>query len=158
MSTLEIFVAVVMVVGLVGTIVPVLPGVLLLLGAPLVWATETGGSTAWAVFAGVAVVLLLGQVVKFLVPGRRLSANGVPSSTLWFGALLGVVGFFVVPVVGAFVGFPLGVYLAERQRLGAEAAGPATASALKAVGLSILIEFAAGVAATAIWVGGVVAT
>jgi len=157
-TTLEIVVAVVIAVGLVGTIVPVLPGVALLLGGPLVWAFQTGGSTAWSVFAGVAVVLVLGQVVKYLVPGRRLSASGIPSSTLWAGALLALVGFFVVPVVGAFVGFPLGVYLAERHRLGGEAAGPATVSALKAVGLSILIEFAAGLAATAIWIGGVIAT
>ena len=40
--------------------------------------------------------------------------------------LLGVVGFFVVPVVGLFLGFVLGVYLAELRRVGAAAAWPST--------------------------------
>jgi hypothetical protein len=69
-----------------------------------------------------------------------------------------VVGFFVIPVIGLFIGFVLGVYLAEYRRLGATAAWPSTTHALKAVGLSILIELAAGVVATFIWIAGVVVT
>ena len=33
--------------------------------------------------------------------------------SLGAGAVLGVIGFFVIPVVGLVVGFVLGVYLAE---------------------------------------------
>ena len=83
---------------------------------------------------------------------------GVPASTQWAGAALGVVGFFVVPVVGLFLGFVLGVYLAEYRRVGRASAWPSTRHALKAVGLSILIELVAGVAATLVWVAGVLAT
>jgi hypothetical protein len=97
-------------------------------------------------------------VVKYLVPGRRLKEAGVPASTQWIGAALGVVGFFVVPVVGLFLGFVLGIYLAEVRRLGVQAAWPSTRHALGAVGLSILIELVAGVAATFVWVAGVVLT
>ena len=71
---------------------------------------------------------------------------------------LGVVGFFVVPVVGLFVGFVLGVYLAERRRVGGAAAWPSTKEALRAVGLSILIELAAGVLAAPSGSSAVVAT
>ena len=59
--------------------------------------------------------LALGAVVKYVVPGRRLKQVGVPTSTLLLGGVLGVVGFFVIPVVGLLVGFVLGVYLAELQ-------------------------------------------
>jgi hypothetical protein len=69
-----------------------------------------------------------------------------------------VFGFFAVPVVGALVGFPLGVYLAERARVGSAGAWPSTREALRAVGVSILIELAAALLATAAWVAGVVAT
>ena len=72
--------------------------------------------------------------------------------------MLGVVGFFVIPVVGLIVGFVLGVYLAELNRVGREAAWPATTHALKAVGLSIMIELAATMLAAATWVVGVVLT
>ena len=158
MSGLEFLVALAIAVGLVGILVPILPGTVLVLGAILVWAGVTGGATAWAAFAVAALVLLVGQVVKYLVPGRRLKDAGIPVSTQWVGAALGVVGFFVIPVVGLFVGFVLGVYLAEYRRLGARAAWPSTKHSLKAVGLSILIELAAGLVATCAWVTGVVLT
>jgi hypothetical protein len=95
-------------------------------------------------------------VVKYALPGRGLRTAGVPNRTLVVGGVLGVVGFFVVPVVGLVVGFVLGVYVAELQRLGSTAAWPSTKAALKAVGLSILIELAAGLAATALWLTAVV--
>lgn len=158
MSATELLVAVMIAVGIVGIIVPVLPGTLLVLGAILVWALEVGTSTGWLVFAVCAVLLVGGSVVKYLVPGRRLKAAGVPSGTLLAGALLAFVGFFVIPLVGMFIGFVLGVYVAERARVGAAGAWPSTVSALRAVGVSILIELVAAFLAAVTWVVGVVAT
>lgn len=158
MTGVELLVALAIAVGLVGILVPVLPGSILVLAAILVWAWELGDATAWAVFAVAAVLLVAGGVVKYLVPNRRLKDAGIPASTQWIGAGLGIVGFFVIPVVGLLVGFVLGVYLAEHRRVGGAAAWPSTTHALKAVGLSILIELAAGVAATSVWVVGVVLT
>lgn len=157
-TLVEIAVAIAIAAGLAGMIVPVLPGAVLIAAAILVWALEVGGSTAWIVFGVALALLVLGSVVKFLVPGRRLQAAGVPNRSLWAGAGLGVVGFFVIPVVGIFVGFVLGIYLAEWQRVGRDAAWPSTKHALKATGLSILIELAAGVLAAAAWAVGVVLT
>jgi uncharacterized protein YqgC (DUF456 family) len=153
----ELLVALAIAVGLAGILVPILPGSVLILGGVLVWAVDAGGTTAWAVFAVVAAILVVGGVVKYLVPNRRLKSIGVPSSTQWIGAAVGIVGFFVIPVVGLFVGFVLGVYAAERHRVG-DQAWPSTKAALRAVGLSILIELVAGLAATVVWVGGVLAT
>jgi uncharacterized protein YqgC (DUF456 family) len=157
-SGLEFLVALAIAVGLVGIVVPILPGSVLVLAAVLVWAWATGGTTAWLAFAVAAAVLVVGNVVKYLVPNRRLKDAGVPASTQWIGAALGVVGFFVIPVVGLFVGFVLGIYLAEYRRLGGRAAWPSTSHALKAVGISIAIELAAALVATCVWVTGVVLT
>lgn len=158
MSLLEVVVALAIVVGLVGVLVPVLPGSLLVWGAVAVWAWQTGTATGWTVLAAATALVLGSQVVKYTVPGRRLRTAGVPASTLWLGALFGVVGFFVVPVVGLFVGFVLGVYLAERHRTGASEAWPATVHALKAVGLSVAIELAGALLAAVAWTIGVVLT
>jgi uncharacterized protein YqgC (DUF456 family) len=157
-SPTEILIAVLIAVGIAGIIVPVLPGTVLVLGAILVWALEIGTSTAWVVFAVATTLLAAGTVVKYLVPGRRLKASGVPNRTLLVGGVLAFVGFFVVPVVGLFLGFVLGIYLAERARVGAARAWPSTTAALKAVGVSILIELVAAAAAAATWVVGVVVT
>lgn len=158
MSVTEVLVAVVIAVGLAGILVPVLPGSVLVLAGVLVWALDVGGSVAWVVFAVVTVLLAAGTVVKYAVPGKRLKTAGIPASTQWAGAALAIVGFFVVPVVGIFLGFVLGIYLAEHRRVGAAQAWPSTTHALKAVGLSILIELAAGVLAAGAWVVGVLLT
>lgn len=157
MSLVEVLVAAAIVVGLLGTVVPVLPGALLVAGAITLWAVDVGGTAAWVTCGSALALLAGGALLKYLVPGRRLSEAGVPARTLWTGAGLGAVGFFVVPVVGLFLGFVLGVWLAERQRLG-DAAGPSTVAALRAVGLSIAIELVASLLAAGVWVAGVVVT
>jgi uncharacterized protein YqgC (DUF456 family) len=157
-SALEILVALAIAVGIAGIIVPVLPGTILVLGAILVWALEVGTATAWAVFAVAALFLVVGSIVKYLVPGRRLKASGVPTRTLVAGGVLAFVGFFVVPVIGMFIGFVLGVYVAERARVGGALAWPSTKGALRAVGVSILIELVAACLAAIVWVAGVAAT
>ncbi len=157
MNGVEIIVALVIAVGLVGIVVPILPGSVLILAAIAVWAGETGGRSAWLIAAVCAVLLVGGMIVKYLIPGRQLKA-AVPTRTLLLGALGALVGFFVIPVVGALVGFPVGVYLAERVRVGPEQAASSTFAALKAIGVSIAIEFAAAVAAIAVWLVGVTIT
>ena len=151
MDLTDFLVGVAVVIGLVGIFVPVLPGSVLILGAILVWTLEEGSPSAWLVFAVSATFLVLGAIVKYVVPGRRLKTAGVPNRTLWAGALLGLVGFFVIPVVGLFIGFVAGVYLAESRRLGRDLAWPSTKHALKAVGLSLLIELAAALLAASVW-------
>jgi len=65
----------------------------------------------------------------------------------------------VIPVLGLFVGFVAGVYLAERVRLADHArAWPSTVAALKAVGASMLIELLSGLLIAATWVVGLVLT
>lgn len=145
------------VVGLGGIVVPVLPGLLLVWGGVAVWAAATHTATAWVVLALATLVAAGGSVVKYLLPGRRLKESGVPWTTVGLGTLLGVVGFFVIPVVGVLVGFVLGVFAAEWLRLStAEAAWPSTKRALAAVGWSILIELATALVVTAVWIGGLV--
>jgi uncharacterized protein len=157
-SLTEVLVAVVIAVGLIGIIVPILPGTVFVIAGVLAWAIATGGTTAWAVFAAAAALVVVGAVVKYLVPGRQLQVAGIPASTQWIGVGLGVVGFFVIPVVGLFVGFVVGVYLAELRRVGADRAWPSTVHSLKAVGWSIVIELVFALLATWTWLAGVVLT
>jgi uncharacterized protein YqgC (DUF456 family) len=158
MTGLEILVALAVAVGLVGMLVPVLPGSLLVGAAILVWGIDRGDGPAWA-FTVVALGLLAaGAVVKYLVPGRRLQREGIATSTLLAGGALGVVGFFVVPIIGLPLGFVLGVYLVEWRRRGHARAWPATTHAIRAVGLGILIELGFGVLAAATWAVGVAVT
>lgn len=155
---LVILVALAIAAGLVGIIVPMLPGSVLVAAAIGVWALVRDEPGAWWTFVIAAALILVGTAVKYLVPGKRLKQSGVPGTSLLAGAALGIVGFFVIPVVGLPVGFVLGIYAAEWNRLGHAEALPATIAALKAIGLGIVIELAFSTAAALVWAIGVVAT
>ena len=155
----EIVVGLVVALGLFGVVVQVLPGSVLVLGAILWWSVVTGGTAAWVVLAVAAVAVVGSNIAKYLVAVRHLTGADVPSSSIWWGGLGGVIGFFVIPVVGLFIGFPLGVFLAELARR--REAGPAWAAtvvAVKATGLTILVELAGALIATGAWVLGLLVT
>jgi uncharacterized protein len=150
----EVLVGLAIAVGLVGVVVPVLPGAVLVWAAILVWALLTQSVLGWVVLAVATVSVAAVQVVKYVIPDRRLRAGGVPRRSVVLGGLLGLVGFFVVPVVGLVVGFLLGVYLSERQRLrGHDAAWRSTILAAKAAGVSVLVELAGTLVAATAWLG-----
>jgi len=139
--------------------VPVLPGTALIGGAILVWALVESTPTAWAVALACCAVLAVAAVLTYLIPGRRMASAGIPRRTLVVGGVLGLAGFFLVPVVGLPLGFVLGVYLAERLRLPDHAAAwPSTVEAMKGTGLSVLIGLAGALVATSIWAGAAALT
>lgn len=147
------------VLGILGVVVPILPGLLLCWAGVLFWALfGHAGTVRWAILAAATVLAGGGTLIKYLWPGRRLRTTGVPTSSMLAGGLLGAVGFFVIPVIGLVAGFILGVWLAERARLGAGRAWPSTRAALGAVGLSMLVEFVAAIAVGAVWLLGVTIT
>jgi uncharacterized protein YqgC (DUF456 family) len=149
--------AVAVVVGVLGVLVPMLPGLLLCWAGVMVWSLfGHHGATGWAVGGAATVVLALGFAAKYLVPGRNLKRAGVSNVTLLLGGVCGIIGFFVIPVVGLVIGFVLGVFLSELARRGDSAkAWQSTKHALKAAGVSMLIELATALLITAIWLAGV---
>ena len=147
------------VVGLLGIVVPVLPGLLLVLGGVLLWAGTDGATTAWVIFGLSVLVAAIGWTLQYLVPGQRMRRAGVSRSTLLLAVALGVVGFFVVPVVGAVLGFVLGIYLVELGRSqDRPQAWHRTKHALLAVLQGIGIELLAGLGIATLYVVGLLLT
>jgi uncharacterized protein len=144
-------------VGIFGTIVPMLPGVLLCWISVLVWAVFAAqGSGRWVVLGIATLVGLVGLVAQYSWPGKRLKQAGVPNKTLMLGGLFGIIGFCLLPVFGLVIGFVAGVWLAEQVRL--REPGPAwtsTKHALKAAGLYMLIEIASAITIAGVWLAGV---
>jgi len=156
-TTGEILVGLAVMVGLAGIVVPILPGAFLVLGAIVVWSLVEQSTTGWLVLALATLFTATAQVLKYLLPGRQLKAGGIPSRTLVVGGVLGVVGFFVVPLIGLPIGFVLGVYVMELNRhADARQAWASTWLAMKAVGWSILIELVGACLAAGAWLSVVV--
>ncbi|GAC01801.1 hypothetical protein GONAM_34_00010 [Gordonia namibiensis NBRC 108229] len=150
----ELLVAAVIFVGLVGIVVPILPGTLLIAGALLVWAIVVGG-WAWSVFAAALLVLVVGEVIKYIVAGKSLRTDGIPNRTVVVGGIVGIVGFFVVPVIGLLLGFVVGAVAAELVRTQSlEFAWRGAVAALRAAAKTIGIELLFALVATSIWTGG----
>jgi uncharacterized protein YqgC (DUF456 family) len=140
-------------VGLVGILVPLLPGTVLVFGAILVWALSERTTVAWVTLGIVAALLAASLLVKYLWPMRRMKSADVGTLSLVAGAVLGIIGFFVVPVLGLVIGFVLGVYLAElAKRRDQRVAWTSTVHAIKGVALSVGVELAGGLLATVAWV------
>ncbi len=156
LSTVTIGVGLAIAVGIVGVVLPMLPGTAIIIGSILLWAVVAQSTVGWWVAGVCTAVALAGWGLQYLVPGRRLKTAGVPNRTLIIGAFAGVIGFFVIPVAGLPIGFIAGVALAELGRLGSwNLAWPSTKHALRAAVLSYGIELTAAITMAIIWAVGV---
>jgi uncharacterized protein YqgC (DUF456 family) len=144
----EILVGLAILVGLIGIVVPVLPGTILVGGSILVWAFLTGGPVAWTIFAIAAVLLVSAEVLQYVVAGGHMKRSEVPTSTIVIGGIAGVIGFFVVPVVGLFLFFAGAVFVVEIiRRRDRVTAWRATVAALQASAVTIGIQLRGALAA-----------
>ncbi len=156
----SLLVGLVMVVGLVGVVVPVLPGTALVLAAGIAWAVLVvdGGTGRWVVVGVMTTLFLAGLVLKYALPGRRLSGE-LPRSTLLATAVGAAVGFVVLPPLGLLLGAVVATYAAEARRVGPGApARESTVRVLKAVGLGVLAELTAAVLMVGTWLVGLALT
>lgn len=151
----SVITGVLLVVGALGTVFPILPGSILVITGLLIWAVGVGGPVGWTVF-GIGLLLSgTGMAASTVLTGRRLKQRQIPNRSILIGAVLGVIGAFVIPVVGLFVGFLVGLYGSEWHRLGdPRQAWQASVVAMKSVGLGMLIEFGCAGAAITVWVIG----
>ena len=154
MSGLEIIVALLMLLGLAGTIIPYFPGILMVLGGAAVWALLGDvGLTGWVTLGILAAIGVTGMVLSTLLSVRMAAGGDAPRWILGVGLLGVIVGFFVIPVVGALIGGPIAILLAEFYRVrDLDRAWTLTVRALKGAGAGILVEFVTAVVLIAIWV------
>lgn len=153
---LEILVAAVLVVGLVGLVVPVLPGLALMWAAVGVWALLDGGGTwRWTTFAVVTVLAAVGTVAGLAMTSKRASGAGAPAWVLLVGMVGAIVGFFTIPVLGLVVGAIGAIWLAELLRLkDPRVAWDTTWAALQGYGVGTVVQGLAGVAIVIVWAVG----
>lgn len=136
-------------VGLCGIVVPVLPGSILVGLSALAWAVWGGSSWGWVAFGIAAVLVCIGMGSSMLLTRRDLVRRDIPRGPVLFATACALVGTFVIPVVGIFVGFALGLFVAELVRVrDLREAATSSLVALRSFGTGILVEFGCALAAT----------
>ncbi len=151
----HVLIGLVMAIGLVGTLIPVLPGLVLIWFAGLAWVILDGPDTEhWLLFALMSLFFIIGLILSIYLPAK--SATGeTPKWTLTAGAIFAICGFFLIPIVGAPLGFIFGIFLRilintrEFHR-----AIRMTAKSLRALGISAVLQCVCGVAICTTWAVG----
>lgn len=153
-----VVVGILMAIGLAGVIVPFLPGLPIVWGAALLYGLMNGfGALGWTAMAAITALAALGMVASFVLPERAGAASGASRSTRLFAGVTGVIGFFVIPIVGFPIGACAGVLLAQyRETADLADATRATVNVLKGFGVGLIVGLSAGLAMVLIWVAWVV--
>jgi uncharacterized protein YqgC (DUF456 family) len=148
-----------MLVGLAGTVVPVVPGLSLIWLAGLFYGIAEGfGAVGTAAFVAITVLAAVGTVAGVVLPHRAAGAAGAARTSLLLGLVAAVVGFFAVPVVGFPLGGVLGIFVGEQLRTrDVRAALRTTRATLVGFGVAALVQVGAGMVMIACWLGWVIA-
>ena len=135
-----------MAVGVVGAIIPTLPGITLVLGAMVIWGLVVGfGGLKWALGVGVG-AFILSMLIDYLagvLGAQRVGASGWGQAGAFIGMFLGLFGLLPllptgIPLLGILMGTVLGAFVGEflhRRDLGL---WPRSQQSLK-VGIAIVV-------------------
>jgi uncharacterized protein YqgC (DUF456 family) len=153
-TLLIVLVAIIMVVGVAGTVLPILPGLWLVWAGAIVYGVFGGfGTVGWIATAVITLVAVVGTAAALYLPHRKASEIGIP----WWGQALAlglsVAGFFFIPVVGAPVGFVVGILVTSLVRLRSiPGALDSTWSTLKSMLMASGLQLAASLVMVSTWV------
>src|ERR1019366_1156683 len=94
MNGLTVVAGLIMLIGVIGGVIPLLPGRPSVWAAVLGWAAAAQTTAALVVFSVATTLARSGLLLQYLLPGRRIGKAGVPTSSTLAGAALGIVGLF----------------------------------------------------------------
>ena len=119
---LETLILFALIVGLLGLIVPIFPGLVIMWLATLVYAilqNAAGNMTGWKwfIFGIITLLMITGSIADNLIIARKMRDKYVPWSSILFAFAASLVAsLFFTPLIG-LVAAPVGLFLAESRRL-----------------------------------------
>lgn len=154
LETLTLFA---LVVGLLGLIVPVFPGLVVMWLGTLLYAliqNAAGDMTnlKWFIFGIITVLMISGSIVDNLIIAYKMRDKYIPWSSILFAFGAGIIAsIFFTPIIG-LVAAPVGLYLAESRRLkNNEAAVASTKAYMVGWGWAFGARFLVGLAMIGFW-------
>ncbi len=138
-----------MIIGIIGIVVPVLPGSFLVLIGLLVWALFIGGLTGWLVFGIGAVFVICGMIATYVLTGRVMKREKIPDVSVIIGIVCGIAGMFVLPALGLPIASPWVCSSVNSSGSGSKLALKSSWEAIKATGAGMLVELGCALVAAA---------
>jgi len=109
---------VIMLVGLLGLLVPIFPGIVVIWLASLGYGVVAGFTTlGWVIFAILTILMIVGATIDNVLMNAKAHKEGASCFTLLLGMLAGILGTIFFPPFGGLIAAPLVVWLIEYLRL-----------------------------------------
>jgi uncharacterized protein YqgC (DUF456 family) len=142
-----------MLIGLIGLIVPIFPGILIIWLSALGYGVVTGFSTLGIIlFVLITLLMIAGEVIDNVLMGAGARKGGASWLSIVVGILAGVIGTLLFPPVGGFIAAPAAILLLEYSRgRDWEKAWRATRGLAIGWGLGFLVRFGVGVLMIGMW-------
>lgn len=154
LETLTLFA---LVVGLLGLIVPVFPGLVVMWLGTLLYAliqNAAGDMTGWKwfLFGVITVLMITGSIVDNLIIAYKMRDKYIPWSSILFAFAAGIIAsIFFTPLIG-LIAAPVGLFLAESRRLkDKDAAVASTKAYMIGWGWAFGFRFLIGLAILGFW-------
>ena len=119
LETLTVFA---LIVGLLGLVVPIFPGLVIMWLGTLVYAllqNASGNMTNWKwfIFGIITLLMITGSIADNIIIARKMRDKYVPWSSILFAFAASLVAsLFFTPLIG-LAAAPVGLFLAESRRL-----------------------------------------
>jgi uncharacterized protein YqgC (DUF456 family) len=154
LETLTLFA---LIVGLLGLIVPVFPGLVVMWLGTLVYAILQNGAGnmngwKWFIFGIITLLMITGSIADNLIIARKMRDKYVPWSSILFAFGVSLIAsLFFTPLVG-LVAAPVGLFVAESRRLkDRDAAVDSTKAYMIGWGWAFGIRFLIGLVMIGFW-------
>ena len=119
LETITLFV---LLVGLIGLIVPVFPGLTIMWLGTLVYALIQNARDLmtgwdWFIFAIITLLMIVGNIADNLIIARKMRDKYIPWSSILIAFAAGIIASLFLTPIGGLVAAPLGLLAAEYNRL-----------------------------------------
>lgn len=156
-ALLDILTLFALLIGLLGLIIPIFPGLTIMWLATLVYAliqNAAGNMTGWDwfLFGLITVLMLAGNIADNLIIARKMRDKYIPWSSILFAFAASILAsLFFTPLIG-IVAAPVGLFLAESRRLkNQEAAIDSTKTYMIGWGWAFAARFTIGLVMIGLW-------
>ena len=154
---LDTFTLFVLLVGLIGLVVPVFPGLTIMWLGTLIYALiqNAGGQMTawdWAIFAVITLLMIVGNVADNIIIARKMRDYYVPWSSIFLAFAAGILASIFMTPLGGLVAAPAGLFMAEVSRLkNRDEAWKSTKAYMIGWGWAFGARFMIGLGITALW-------
>jgi len=154
---LDTFTLFVLIVGLLGLIMPIFPGLTIMWLGTLLYAfiqSSAGNMTGWDwfLFGLITLLMIVGNIADNLIIARKMRDKYIPWSSILFAFAASIItSIFFTPFIGLFAA-PVGLFLAESRRLkNRDAAIDSTKTYMVGWGWAFGVRFLIGILMIGSW-------